>query len=496
MRARRAEPARAAMKPILVLVSILASVAVVLVVALKTGTSAPPADAGSDAPSNATDRVDAQARRIEALEKRIAELERRGSIALDAERAPADPRPTVSTTVLAPGEHDARWYLEQYVASFDGGGEGSEYYRLVVDAHVVELVGDVCLLAVDRTRPVAMRVALVTMLGKPRLRGNGQVIEALVLVLRQSESEPLALACVASWRKAGDAASAERLEGILWHVAAHGARERALDLLIELAGEHANQVLLRLLATAPDDPSAAWLIARIDAADLDGALDVFRRTSQMDKMVRLVAARRIGEFETPPFAQFVEEWLRVETDPQVIEALRGAREQQRTTPGWSAMQAAGPPNADAHRDDSNAWAPRDPEMGLQWLDLVYASPDRISGVRIHETCTSGAVSELRARDTDGAWHVLWTGTANGGLDKPLEITFAPTSWRVQAVRVVLDTDRTIGWNEIDAVEILGLAGGQYAASATASSTFAQRGGAAQMLNGALLDRGLRFGVGR
>lgn len=484
------------MKPILVLVSLLAAAAVVLVLALRTGDGAP-SDGPALVATDATELVDAQARRIEALERRVADLERRGSLVLDVDRAPADARPAPSETVATAdvaGERDARWYLEQYVRSFDAGGEGSEYYRLIVDAYVTELVGDVCALAIDPTRPEALRTALVRMLGKARLRGDGRVLDALVSILRQDGPETIGLACVEAWRKAGDPVSSPRLEAVVWRIASPNVRTKAIEALLELAGEHANRVLVRLLATAPDDDAARLLIALLDGADLDGALDAFRSAQRMGQPVRLAAARRIGEFETPPFAEFVDWWLGVETDAQVIEALGGARQRQRTTPGWSAMQATGAPNANSKRDDSNAWAPRDPEMGVQWLELVYASPDRISGVRIHETCTSGAVSELRARDTSGTWHHLWSGTADGGLDAPLEITFAPTGYRVEAVRVVLDTNRTIGWNEIDAVEILGLSGGQYAASASASSTYAQRGGAPQALN-APLEHGrlLRFG---
>ena len=43
-----------------------------------------------------------------------------------------------------------------------------------------------------------------------------------------------------------------------------------------------------------------------------------------------------------------------------------------------------------------------------------------------------------------------------------------------ALRVELDTNRSNGWNEIDAVELVGPDGRQWAAHARASSSYADR----------------------
>jgi hypothetical protein len=52
-----------------------------------------------------------------------------------------------------------------------------------------------------------------------------------------------------------------------------------------------------------------------------------------------------------------------------------------------------------------------------------------------------------------------------------EIRFAPTGFRVRAVRIVLDTNKRPGWCEIDAVELLGPDGSSWAQDATASSSY-------------------------
>ena len=43
----------------------------------------------------------------------------------------------------APPQHGPSWYLEQYALSFEGGGTGSEYFRLAVDAYARELVAPI-----------------------------------------------------------------------------------------------------------------------------------------------------------------------------------------------------------------------------------------------------------------------------------------------------------------------------------------------------------------
>jgi hypothetical protein len=54
-----------------------------------------------------------------------------------------------------------------------------------------------------------------------------------------------------------------------------------------------------------------------------------------------------------------------------------------------------------------------------------------------------------------------------------DVKFPATSFPTARIRIVLDTDRSTGWNEIDAVELTGPDGRSWAQSATASSTYGQ-----------------------
>ncbi|MFY9345939.1 MAG: hypothetical protein WAT39_25830, partial [Planctomycetota bacterium] len=280
--------------------------------------------------------------------------------------------------------------------------------------------------------------------------------------------EPLALRALQVLAALGSANALPGLEAAIPALAG-AVRERAIALLAELGGDAANAALLRLFLAAADDGLRLLLVRHLGGSDVAAALELLRAAAGGVQVVRLEAARKVGEFDEPEFDPFVTRWREVETDAQVLAALGGAGAAA-ASQGWSAQQAIGPPDADRTRDDPNAWAPKSPEMGRQWLQLTYATPMRANGVRIFEVNAPGAVAEVAARGTDGGWVTLWRGTA-AGADGPLVITFPLTAFAVRSLRLVLDTDRTPGWNEIDAVELLGPGGGQWAARARASSSY-------------------------
>ena len=142
---------------------------------------------------------------------------------------------------------------------------------------------------------------------------------------------------------------------------------------------------------------------------------------------------------------------------------------------WSAKQATGAPDTPIGGDLGTAWAPKQPEMGEVTLDLTYRDTVRVDGVRIHETWSAGAVARIQAKAPDGSWDTIWEGTAPRDL-APLwfEPALRHTSYTTNAIRIVLDTNRVAGWNEIDAVELEGDGQRQWATGATASSSYADR----------------------
>ncbi|TAH39499.1 MAG: hypothetical protein EYC70_01570 [Planctomycetota bacterium] len=385
--------------------------------------------------------------------------------------AAARPLPVRADT--GEGERDPRWYLDQYVLSFRNGGRGSEYFRLAVEAYADVLLEDIAACIHDTGEPAALRRNLIAMLGDGRFAGSERVVAILLQVLRLSSEESLADASLAALGAIGRGTSAAAgLEALAWTLPWPELQRGACQRVVELLARDANAALLRLLGSAPDTAARQFLVGLVQADDLDAALSVFQYASNLEQPVRLAAAQVIGEYRSDAIRAFIDRWRARETDPEVREALGVAQQTQSTVPAWSAEQMVGPPDSDPMRDNPKAWASSGADMGMQWIQLGYASPLRASAVRIFEVNVAGAVVEVIAIDENGATHTLWSGVDPLHTPGVFEVSFPATSYRVSGLRILLDTDRGQGWNEIDAVELVGPDGRAWASSASASSSYA------------------------
>jgi hypothetical protein len=415
-------------------------------------------------------RLSAEVDRLSTEVRRLSQHGAQGPIVPKPFNAPERPAPQSGgeVTPLPP-----KWYLDQYVLSFEGGGTGSEYFRLAVDAFARELVEPIVELVGDVGQPVALRTNLVTILGTPRFSGSSFVSDALIALIQRGEPRALALIALKVLPAVGGPGTVAILERIVWSAAAEELSVAVLRAIAKLAGEDLNAVLLRILNAASGNQVEALriLISLLNEADQKSALQCFVRASKMSQPVRLVAANRIADFPDTAFKDYVAEWLGFETDAQVREALQRASKQQGAGKTWSASRAVGPPDANPDVDDPNAWASAKPDGGPEWLELGYSTPLVATSVRIYEVNARGAVVQIDVRDAGGTWRKVWTGTTPTTGSGPLTIEFPVTASAVSGVRLVLDTTRSLGWNEIDAVELVGPGGRAWASDARASSTY-------------------------
>ncbi len=125
-------------------------------------------------------------------------------------------------------------------------------------------------------------------------------------------------------------------------------------------------------------------------------------------------------------------------------------------PQWSAAQATGKPDTNAAGDCSTAWASKSQDEDTEWLALTFAEPVEPVSIRVHETYNAGSIMKVEARDASGAWRTVWEGAAMA-CDTPrwFEVQVTSDGWTTQEVRITLDSDAVPGWNEIDAVELVG-----------------------------------------
>ena len=154
--------------------------------------------------------------------------------------------------------------------------------------------------------------------------------------------------------------------------------------------------------------------------------------------------------------------------PQLIPTIASLKDRP-----WTALQATGAPDTPIDGDHGTAWASKGPDMGPVTLELTYDRAVRVDAVRIHETLAPGAVAKVEAFGPDRTWVTLWEGTS---AVRPSPSFFEPpvaaTSFATDRLRLTLDTNRVAGWNEIDAVELVGDGWRQWASGATSSSSYA------------------------
>jgi hypothetical protein len=135
-------------------------------------------------------------------------------------------------------------------------------------------------------------------------------------------------------------------------------------------------------------------------------------------------------------------------------AVAATASSQYSETGWSAAQATGPTDTAQFGDQQTAWAPSGRDAGLEWLELTYEQAVIPQEVVIWETSGNGFVTSVELWD-GSSWVVAWQGQDQSpqfivGFSPDLE----PVDFATDRVRVTIDT-AVDGWNEIDAVALIG-----------------------------------------
>lgn len=158
--------------------------------------------------------------------------------------------------------------------------------------------------------------------------------------------------------------------------------------------------------------------------------------------------------------------------PRAKPTLGGPQDGRRP---WGPEQATGAPDTLQAGDYRTAWASLEADSGPEWLVVDFPKEVEVAQVRVRETLGPGTIFMVSAILADGSERILWHGT-EPAAEAPVEMEFNPSSQvRSRRIRIQLDTTVVKGWNEIDAVELVGADGTrQWASGAWASSTYADR----------------------
>lgn len=199
----------------------------------------------------------------------------------------------------------------------------------------------------------------------------------------------------------------------------------------ETAGPAAPQTAPASASTAPPAPSAP-AAAGSDAAEASS------------KMAAADWAMKQDEIKNDPNGQ----WAIEATASSTYNDAKG-------TDSFSANQATGAPNVDKFGDNGMAWAPKTPDAGIEWLDLKYPRPVYATEVRVRESCGSGAVIKVELFDEHGTAHTAWAANDPTTDLNYLVVKLPKTAYKTAHVKVTLATNVVPGWNEVDAVQLVG-----------------------------------------
>ena len=131
---------------------------------------------------------------------------------------------------------------------------------------------------------------------------------------------------------------------------------------------------------------------------------------------------------------------------------------------WSARQAIGEPDVVNCGDDVAAWA-SESATSYSWIELTYDVPVVPTEVTVVQNYNPSQVVEVDVITTAGEEYIIWTG-------EPEKIDYCPDEMTitldlgldeqivVNKVRVYVDQSVGWGWNEIDAVELVGKTAGE------------------------------------
>ena len=125
---------------------------------------------------------------------------------------------------------------------------------------------------------------------------------------------------------------------------------------------------------------------------------------------------------------------------------------------WSPSQATGEPNVDTCGDNGNAWASFK-DNTAEWIELTYDMPVVPTEINIYQSYNPSQVVEVQMTDLDEKDYAAWSGEPEEVATCPDLMTITlelDKEIKINKVTIFVDQSKTgWGWNEIDAVELVG-----------------------------------------
>ena len=129
------------------------------------------------------------------------------------------------------------------------------------------------------------------------------------------------------------------------------------------------------------------------------------------------------------------------------------------TSSYTAFAATGAPNVDKYSDNGNSWTSATADKGIEWLEVTFEKPVQATQIRIRQNYGPGAIIKVELIAEGGAKQTVWQGVDEqkyeSGTISWFDRAFEKTTDKIKGARITLATNAVSGWNEIDAVQLLG-----------------------------------------
>lgn len=146
-------------------------------------------------------------------------------------------------------------------------------------------------------------------------------------------------------------------------------------------------------------------------------------------------------------------------DADVSSTYGDEKATDKATGPYTKYQLLGKPDVEHYADDSRGWAPKEADKGIEWVMVGFDKPVNATEVRVRQNIGPGAIIKIELVDTEAKSHTIWEGPDKNKytLDKIqyLFAKFDKTTYKAKRVKITLATNAVDGWNEIDAVQLVG-----------------------------------------
>lgn len=125
---------------------------------------------------------------------------------------------------------------------------------------------------------------------------------------------------------------------------------------------------------------------------------------------------------------------------------------------WTPEQMTGRPDVyPKYGDYDKAWTATSSDGGEEWAELFFDEAVYVKRIEVYETYNPGAIVTVELIDETGRTYVVWEGRAKAAPEESRIFVIDDINVNTPArrVRLVLQTDQVPGWNEIDAVRLIG-----------------------------------------